>query len=283
MSSCFCLFPYKKIERRWRVTCTRRGLYTVSHVVLVISDLFGMSEQSKPLPDITARLTVLPAVRHLDEITDLPQNFGGEILRRRTVIPDRFAVCGIREYADGDSVRDICWTASARSENPMVWQFQETASPELTVLLNLETRLTDRERLSDRSLFEDTVRVCAGLLGTAVQMHIPVRLLSNTEIEGIPVESRAAGGQPALLHLLRILAALPDTISCRFTRMLRRCLADNQNSAVIILTPFVSEELFQIAASDARITVLSLKAPDFPVIPVNIRQITLRQERKIAS
>ncbi|MBR5362604.1 MAG: DUF58 domain-containing protein [Oscillospiraceae bacterium] len=283
VSSCFCLFPYKKIERHWHVVCTKRGMFTVSHAVLVISDLFGTAEWSKPLPDTVVYLTVLPAVRRLDQLTELPQQFGGEIVRRRTVIPDRYAVCGIREYADGDPVRDICWTASARSVSPMVWQYQETASPEFTLLLNLETRITDRDRLSDRALFEDEIRLCAALLGSAAQLHLPVRLLANTEIDGMPAESRTSGGADHLPKLLRMLAAMQDTISCKFTRMLRRYLAENQNSAAIVLTPFVSEELMQIARSDTRITVLSLKPLPETVYSANIRHITLQQERKSAS
>lgn len=283
VSSCFCLFPYKKIERHWNVTCTRRGIFSVSHIVLVISDLFGTAEWSSPLPEVTAKLTVLPAIRHLDEISDLPQQFGGEILRRRTIIPDRYAICGIREYMNGDPVRDICWSASARSADPMVWQYQETAAPELTVLLNLETRLTDRDRVSDRESYENAVRFCAAVLGTAVQMHLPVRLLANTEADGVPAESRTGCGSDTLLRLLYMLAALPDTISCPFTRLLRRFLSANQNTPVIIVTPVVSDELIQIAASEPRMTVFSLKPLRDAAYPANIRHITLHSERKSVS
>lgn len=283
VSSCFSLFPYKKIERHWHVTCTKRGMFTVSHAVLVISDLFGTAEWSNPLPDVIAHLTVLPAVRHLDAMTELPQQFSGEIIRRRTVIPDRFAVCGIRPYTDGDAVRDICWTASARSEQPVVWQYQETAAPEITVMLNLETRETDRGKLSDRSLFEDAVRLCAALLGNAAQLHMPVRLMANTFIGNAPAESKVCSGADGLRHLLRMLAALPDSIACKFTQMLRRFLAANQNTAVIVVTAFVSAELMQLAVADPRITVLSLKPLKDGSHPVNVRHITLQTERKHAS
>ncbi len=283
VSSCFCLFPYKKIERHWNVTCTKRGIFSVSHVVLVISDLFGTAEWSTPMPDTTAHLSVLPAVRRLDEIRELPQQFGGELLRQRTVIPDRYAICGIREYADGDSVRDICWSASARTVNPMVWQFQETAAPELTILLNLETKPSDIECVSDHDLYENAIRFCAALLGTAAQTHLPVRLLANTEIDGIPAESRTGSGPDHLIRLLHMLAALPDLISCQFIRLLRRFLAQNQNTPVIVISPFVSDELLRIAAAESRVTVLSLKPLRDMKYPANIRHITLQSERKSIS
>ncbi len=283
VSSFFCLFPYKKIERHWNVTCTKRGIFSVSHVVLVVSDLFGTAEWSEPMPDVTAQLTVLPAVRRLDEISELPQQFGGELLRQRTIIPDRYAICGIREYTDGDSVRDICWSATARSVQPMVWQFQETAAPELTVLLNLETRATDIDRVSDRESYENTIRFCAALLGSAASLNLPVRLLANTEIDGVPVESTAGVGTEHLNRLRYLLAALPDTISCEFIRLLRRYLAYHQNMPVIVVTPFVSDALIRIAAAEPRIRILSLKPLRDMTYPVNIRHITLRSERKSAS
>lgn len=283
VSSCFCLLPYKKIERHWHVTCTKRGMFTVSHAVIVISDLFGTAEWSKPFPEAAAHLTVLPAVRRLDTLTELPQQFSGEILRNRSVIPDRFAVCGIRQYTDGDPVRDICWTASARSEQPMVWQYQETAVTEITVMLNLETRETDRERLSDSALFEDAVRLCAALLGNAERMNLPVRLLANTEIESMPAESKVCCGRDGTLRLLRMLAAMPDLISCRITRLLRHFLALNQNAAVVVVTPYAASDLLALAAADPRITVLSLRPLGDAAHPGNVRHITLQNERKQAS
>lgn len=283
VSSCFCLLPYKKIERHWHVTCTKRGMFTVSHAVIVISDLFGTAEWSRPMPEAEAHLTVLPAVRQLDALTELPQQFSGEILRNRTIIPDRFAVCGIRQYADGDPVRDICWTASARSEQPMVWQYQETAAPEITLMLNMETRETDHAQISDKALFEDTVRLCAALLGNAERLHLPVRLIANTVTGNMPAESGVCCGPDGLRHLLRMLAALPDSVSCKFTRLLRRFLAANQNTAVIVITPFVSAELMQLAAKEPHITVLSLKPLSDALHPVNVRHLTLQYERKHAS
>ena len=145
VSSFFFLFPYRRIERHWKVTCTQRGMFTVSHAVIVLSDLFGAAEMSRPFPDAYAELTVLPARRHTSIPDAFPQQLMGDVIRRRMLIPDRFAVSGIRQYADGDPVRDICWSASARTDIPMVWQFQETASPTAVIALNLETRESDRD------------------------------------------------------------------------------------------------------------------------------------------
>lgn len=271
VSSYFCLYPYRQIERRWTVTCTKRGMFTVSHAVIMLSDLFGTMELSRLFPDAEAHLTVLPAVHPVSAVQEFPQRFTGDVIRSRTLIPDRFAVSGTRPYADGDPVRDICWTATARSETPVVWQYQETASPSLTVLLNLETRETDRDRVSDRAVYEDAIRLCAAYLGKAVSMQIPVRLGANTEIDGQPVETRF--DQHDLLRHLRILAALPDSISCRFVHLLQRICADDPAASVLVITAQPTADILRRAAADPRITVLSLRPLSDAVRLQNVRHI----------
>lgn len=277
VSSYFSLFPYRKIERRWRVTCKRRGIFTVSHAILVLSDLFGTMELSQPFPEAEATITVLPAVHRLPEITEPPLQLTGEMIRRRTLIPDRFAIAGIREYQDGDPVRDITWNASARTEQPMVWQYHETAFPALTVLLNMETRETDRETVSDRNVLEQEITLCAALLGEAARLRIPVRLCANTTIDGKAAESPLAAGSTALTAQLRLLAAIPETISGRFSHLAECALADDPGMAVVIVTAQPNADIVRIAAQEPRVSVLSVRRLRPGELLPNIRYISLER------
>ena len=261
VSSFFSLRPYRRIERRWQVRCTRRGIFQVSHAVIVLSDLFGFAELSQAFPEASASLRVLPAVRHIEADTTFPQGFSGDLTRRRALLPDRFAVCGIRPYADGDPLRDICWTASARAGEPMVWQYQETAAPRLTVLLNMETRETDRDLVSDPVRFEQAVSVCAAYATAAARARIPVRFCANTMIDGRPVETVSRTGNAETLHLLRILAALPDTISGRFSSLLREVSRQDAATAILAVTVQADAQILAIAADDPRITVITVRRP----------------------
>lgn len=280
VSSFFSLRPYRRIERRWQVRCTKRGIFTVSHAVLVLSDLFGTAELSQPYPDAQATLRVLPAVTPVDLQAAVPPGFSGEYILNRTLIPDRFAICGIRPYADGDPMRDICWSATARSESPMVWQYQETATPSMTVLLDSATRPTDRDRVSDHALFEQAIRVCASYLHAAANARIPVRFLANTELGGMPAETPSQTGPAAALELLRLLAALPDTISGRFTDLLRHVLTHDPAAAVIVIAPQPDAELLRIAAAVPRLTVISVKRLPAEQLRENIRQLPAQFERR---
>ena len=273
ISSFFCLHPYRKTQRHWKVTCTKRGMFTVSHAVIMVSDLFGTTELSMPYPEAEASLTVLPAVREIGLPPQLPQQMTGDMLLNRMLIPDRFAICGIRQYTDGDPARDICRTASARSENLMVWQYQETAVPGMTVLLNLETRETDRERASDRKAFENAIRLCAAYLGQADKLHIPVRVAANTLLNGQPALTRFGTGSAALHAQLRMLAALTDEIACRFETLLQHCLTEDPSAAVIVITAQPTAAILRYAETDARITVLSLRPLPDHMIRQNVFHI----------
>lgn len=259
VSSFFSLRPYRKIERRWKVICTQRGEYTVSHAVLILSDLFGAGELSQAYPDAAASVRVLPAVRELSLPDTVPEQLTGELIRPRSLMPDRLAFCGIRPYADGDPLRDICWSATARMGSPMIRQFHETISPGVTVLFNVQTRETDREQTSDRRLCEAGIRLCASVLHDAAMRRIPVRFCANTEIGGQAAETLPDTGAGAVLRLRRLLSALPYTISGRFSELVRQVCQHDPASSLIVITALPDAELLSFAAAEPRLTVLSLR------------------------
>ena len=258
ISSYFCLLPYRQIERSWRVKCTKRGIFTVSHAILVISDLFSTSELSRAFPDAIAKLTVLPYARDSGSLSEKMQEITGDLIRQRALIPDRFAVCGIREYAEGDLLRDLCLSATVRFGSPMVWQYRETASQCSAVLLNLETRETDRDAVSDKPVFENCIRLCAMLFRTAAENGLPVRFCANAEIEQQPVDTGTQNAAGSLHGLLHILAALPFRISGKFSILLNQVAQDHP---VMIVTAMITDAIRQYCAANPQAVVYTLRAP----------------------
>ncbi|MBR5372471.1 MAG: DUF58 domain-containing protein [Oscillospiraceae bacterium] len=255
VSSHFSLMPYQRIERRWKVKCTRRGIFTVSRAVIVLTDLFGTSELSEPMPEAFAEITVLPAVHPVDALPIPADAVSGEYIRSRMLIPDRFAVCGIRHYLPGDALRDISQTASARTEQPMVWQYQETVTPALSIVLLMNTRPRDRDAVSDKARFEDAVRVCAAYAWLAGQMKISVRFCTNAEIGGNAVCGQFSAGDAAVLSILRTLSALPYDIAGKPETLVQQVCADDA-SAVLIIGGYIAPEIAAYAQHNDRIMLL---------------------------
>lgn len=259
ISSFYTLRPYRQIERRWQVHCTQRGVFDVSHVILVISDALGTLEQSKALPDVKATLTVLPAPAAFSAALQDPRQWMGEQVLRQSLMPDRLAMEGLRPYETGDSVRDICWSASARSETPVVYRFCDTTQPALTIVLNLATKEYDRDVVTDHAALEQVIRICTALIYQGTELRIPVRLCANTRINGTPLDTPAAVGGTHIHHLLQMLAAIPDTIDERFRNLLERVCHRETTALVWVVTACLDDDLLHMAALYPQLQIVTIR------------------------
>ncbi len=260
LSSWYFLRPYRKIERHWQVKCTKRGVYTVSHAVLVISDLLGTYEASKPFPEAEAHLRVLPAPIENQAIPSLSSLcMMGETILERRFLPDRFAVSGIRAYAEGDNLRDLCQTATARMGEPMVYCYQDTADPQITLLLDLCTKPYDIDRATDRHAYEQAIRLCCTYILEAQAKNIPISFAANTTLSDAAVQSEKACGDVHGLRLRRMLAALPDTIHEPISRMLLRAVSEAYSGVIVLVTANLSEELIRFAQEYPQLIVVSVR------------------------
>lgn len=266
LSSYYFLRPYRQIERQWQVKCTKRGVFSVYNAILVISDLLGTQENSKKFPDAHAELTVLPKPAVADALpSPAVLCMTGDSILRTHFLPDRFAVDGIKPYEYGDNLRDVCQTASARSESLMVYRYTDTADPTMTVLLGLATKDYDFERVSDTEAYEQAIRIACKYLCDATAARIPVRFCANTTLDGIAVSSLFGTGDAHTLLLRRLLSQLPDTITERVENTLYRVLSSDHTSSVVLVTAHLTEQMLRIAADCPRLHIVCVRH-----LPVNI-------------
>ncbi len=128
-----------RVSWRAKTWCTRRGRFRLGPLVLRSGDPFGLFERRLLVP-ATHQLVVYPAMVDLSTVHlhagELP---GGTRLQRRTpyVTPN---VAGIRHYQPGDSFNRIAWTASARTGQLMVKEFELDPSTDVWLILDGERR-----------------------------------------------------------------------------------------------------------------------------------------------
>ncbi|WP_308539578.1 DUF58 domain-containing protein, partial [uncultured Ruminococcus sp.] len=167
VTSFFSLRSQAKVSRVWNVTCEKRGIYQVEHVVLVTSDLLGAVRLSLGAADTGKTVTVLPR-RYTEAGLILPRLLAehiGTIQTRRSWFTDPCEMTGIREYAPGDPLKQIAWRTSAHAGKLLVRQEARVAQKSITVLLLLKTSPADSGRMTqDEALLEHTIRVCAQCL-----------------------------------------------------------------------------------------------------------------------
>ncbi len=183
--SVFFLGPYKRIRRRHHITCLKRGYYNLNSVTLTSGDLLGLYSQSRQ-KDLHAELVVYPAFLDPESIVVPSHRWQGDVLVRRWIQPDPFLVNGIREYRQGDAIRDVHWAATARTGALQVKTHDYTASPKIMLLLNVQLREDQWGELNEeqRETIEYGLSMAATLAAWAIEHGVETGFSSNGQLVG---------------------------------------------------------------------------------------------------
>jgi len=239
-----------KVSWRAKTWCTRRGRFRLGPMLLRSGDPFGLFERRLLVP-ATHQLVVYPALIDLSTVRlpagELP---GGNQLQKRTpyVTPN---VAGIRQYQPGDSFNRIAWSASARTGQLMVKEFELDPSTDVWLVLDGDRRHHVSLAVSQVShagqgveaLLDSTeeyvVTIAASLARYFLEQNRSVGLI-------------AQGARPVVLppdrgarQLVKILEFLAD-FHAEGTEPLQSVLLGEQahfgrQSAVIVITPSTDE------------------------------------------
>ena len=87
---------------------------------------------------MNASISIYPKLIRYNELPEFTKQILGEIIVKRWISPDPFLISGIRQYAQGDSLKYVHWGATAKTGSLKVKVHDFSASPNLLVLLNTE-------------------------------------------------------------------------------------------------------------------------------------------------
>ncbi len=135
--SLFFMGAYRKITRTHYVKCTKRGRCVLNSASISSGGLFGFMDVSQDL-SMNASISIYPKLIRYNELPEFTKQILGEIIVKRWISPDPFLISGIRQYAQGDSLKDVHWGATAKTGSLKVKVHDFSASPNLLVLLNTE-------------------------------------------------------------------------------------------------------------------------------------------------
>ncbi len=241
----------------WKVEtwCSRRGRFRIGPLTLHSGDPFGLFPVRRFVPYVH-ELVVYPATLDLGKfrlpVGDLP---GGNSLQRRTpfVTPNASSV---RQYLPGDSFNRIAWTATARTGQLMVKEFELDPTSDVWVILDLHrdhhvraTRpamnvVPERGREIPVSFWLDSTEEYAVTIAASLARHFlnqtrNVGLITNNHSATVLPPDRSGRQMVKVLELLAVVRAdgtrpLAETLiaeSRHFTR----------NSTVVVVTPSTDE------------------------------------------
>lgn len=274
--SFFLLKSYHQVTRRWKVRCTKRGVFPISRVSLVATDLLGNCILSRNIP-VSASVTVLPDPTLLEQTEYRVRHLTGDVTVRRHLVSDPFTISGTREYTERDPLNKIDWLATARTRQLMVREYAYTTSPNLAVILNIQSREFERDAVLDEENVENAVRTCAGLFYETLKTGVPVEFLCNAQLPGADcsVSTKSGFGTEHVVSLLRLLARLPLCNCEDFSPYLKHAAPHLNCSDLVIVTSFLSDGILAFAREHSEARILLTGFEEAGAIPDDVPIVVL--------
>ena len=242
--SFFMLKGYQKITRRWDVACTRRGVHGVRSIILISNDLLGLKTLSQPVY-VNSNVVVLPTPVDLGKYFVNPRLMQGDFVVPRALVEDPFFVSGVRQYAPTDSLKQIHWSATAKTGEIMVRNYDYTNKQNMTVILNMQSRPSERGKVGNTAALETGIKVCTALFEQAHSICIGVRFASNGSLsddvnDKEMVFTREYSSEEGTYELLRTLAYLKLRSTRDVYDLLREIESQEMTSDICLVTCYIN-------------------------------------------
>ena len=262
---------YESIGWRYQLRCTARGAYRLGPVQLEGGDPFGFYRSMLEFPARTS-LIVYPRLLPLEELGLPPRNPLGE-LRARQLIRDPLRTIGVRDYHTDDPLKDVHWSATARTGALQTRIYEPTTSREVAIFLDLDSFERYWQGIDEEQI-ERLISAAATLAQSGLEEGYAIGLYVN----GAPAEFERfvrlpPGRSPAQLALImETLARLTHFSVTPMARLLRTTTSDLPWGATLLLLSVIAPEetraaLLRQRESGRSVAWLYLGDDDPPVVP----------------
>ena len=206
----FSIYFYQRITKNLTFTASRRGFFKIDRVDIVASNLIFSDSLVCSCPCDTS-LMVCPRLTDTERMTIPFRQIMGEIDTNRFSYEDPFEFAGIRPYTNGDSFKDINWSATARTNSLQTNVHAHTVKQEVCFIYNPELD----GMLEDEDLCEENIRIIATLatMLTNEGINISFHTTAKDIITGENASLSAGVGKQHLNNLFATLARIDLTAS----------------------------------------------------------------------
>jgi hypothetical protein len=170
----FSVMPYEKFTKTFNIIAAKRGFYKIQNIDLHSGDLFALDRIIASY-ECSASIYVYPKLITTQDLNIKFKSLSGEILTKRNIIEDPFQLRGIREYHPFDSMKAVNWSATAKTGELKVNEYDFTASQEVMIFLNVERYNT----WDPEALVEEAISIAASLITEYLQQGMKVGLRVN--------------------------------------------------------------------------------------------------------
>lgn len=245
MRTALTLAPKADNEIGFDMDMPHIGVYDVGLDDMDIYDFFGIFKRRVNV-DGRYQVFVLPRIFPVENIVN------NEIVRdvapkeRRTAVAGGTDYMGIREYAVGDSMKNIHWKLSAKSMGYMTKVFESTRELDFTVLIDFASEKQEsRETAMD--IYDALIETGLSLIEEIARVHTSYYLLYADKQNVI--KRTTPKGREDDITLIKDFAVLSEKASTEMHDAFSILEEDQKHSSrssnIIVVTSRITEDLIQ--------------------------------------
>lgn len=245
-------------ESSWTVNtrCEHRGVYRLGPVTAQSGDPLGLFNQRRMIP-ATHEIVVYPPVVDVSDVPMPRANMtGGNTAKNRAALTAH-QVASVREYAPGDPMSRISWSATARMGHMMVKELDPEPTADIWVLLDfndLESNVEPSDfhaRYQERQRFHESIEYAVAVAGSLAESSLhegrKVGFLLN---RGMPIRIDGDASQGQWMRIFESLAvATPFGQRSLFEAIQADTSRFSRNSGLIVVTTRTSPDWVTAAQS----------------------------------
>jgi len=221
---------------RTRGLCTRRGVYTLGGTTLRSSDPFGIYSVEIHHPE-SARLVVMPPVISLPSVEILPGGWMGEGRPRPNVPEQTVNAVTVREYLQGESLKQVHWPTSARRKKLYTRIMDGAPANDWWIVLDADSNVQAGQ--GPENTLELGVIAAASLADRGERARHSVGLLASGSRT---VWLKPQLGEPHRLEIMHALAAL-ELGHLPLSELLERASPTlGQRNSLIVITSSIKSD-----------------------------------------
>lgn len=237
----YSIKPYEKVTRTITFLCKERGYYDFNCIDVIGSDLF-LWQNFVETYDSNSNLYVFPKPFEKEIIEPLLDEINGEIKVKKNLVTDPFEYKGIREYQPYDSMKNINWKASAKTDDLLVNERDYTAKRRIKILINFENAtILKRDELLEMSM---SIAIASVIYFSRLGISVGIYGNSKDYLTDDPLFVDLGCGEGHVNIINRALARvdLNKEASVFDDKFVEKILDEDKESFVIVLSPNETEE-----------------------------------------
>lgn len=237
-ASLFSMSPFTKVLRKHEVTCARRGVYRLSSLTCTYGDMLGTPTGTLQFTS-DCEITVLPRLKEAGELPVSARRFVQSVLSTYDAFFENHEhVAGVRDYRSGDSLKQVNWSATAKTGRLLVNKRETMTDNDLIVVLNAELYDAAANRRVAAEDFEEAVSYAASVIYSLLNGGGKAGLIFNGKAAGheeVPLRIEPRAGREHLFRLLHLMAVFEAEVRRELSYVLEELAASGLRDANLLL------------------------------------------------